>query len=163
MISACCQGEKGKGENRSCGNGVRSFVFFTQSPALSAISHPRQNAKLSSRSASPDAVGRCLCSPFPPGFPAVPHHLNHTSVVADPSQNRAGAIHAHGSSHSQFTENSNILTLILGSGRGKRFSISQNFCQLRQPRLPRRFSHLNSSFFTSSPNRAIPRRLSVTP
>jgi len=63
---------------------------------------------LSSRSVSPDAVGQCLCSPFPPGFPAVPHHLNHTSVVADPSQNRACAIYAHGSSHSQFTENPNI-------------------------------------------------------
>ena len=37
-----------------------------------------------------------LC--FPPGFPAVPLYLDHTSVVSRPSQNRAGAIHAHGSS-----------------------------------------------------------------
>jgi hypothetical protein len=52
----------------------------------------------SSRSVSSDAVGRCLCSPFPPGFPAVPHHLNHTSVVTDPSQNRTCGFAASGSS-----------------------------------------------------------------
>jgi len=118
---------------------------------------------LSSRSASPDAAGQSLCSLFPPGFPAVPHYLNHTSVVTNPSQNRACAIYAHGSSHSQFTENPNILTMIRGSGKGKRFNIFQNFCQSRQPRLPRRFSHLNSSFLTSLPYLLIPRRLSVTP
>ena len=119
--------------------------------------------RTSSRSASPDAAGQSLCSLFPPGFPAVPHYLNHTSVVTNPSQNRACAIYAHGSSHSQFAEIPNILTLIRGSGKGRRFSISQNFCQLRQPRLPRRFSHLNSSFLTSFPYLLIPRRLSVTP
>ena len=37
-----------------------------------------------------------LC--LPPGFPAVPLYLDHTSVVSRPSQNRACAIHAHGSS-----------------------------------------------------------------
>jgi len=37
--------------------------------------------------------------------------LVHT-VVAGPSQNRAYAIYAHDSSHSQFTEKPNILTLI---------------------------------------------------
>lgn len=84
-------------------------------------------------------------------------------IVTGPSQNRAGAIYAHGSSHSQFTENPNILTLIRGFGKGNRFSISLNFSQLRLFFFPLRFSHLNSSFFTSSPNRAIPRRLSVTP
>ncbi|HEX2768786.1 MAG TPA: hypothetical protein VHN12_05840, partial [Geobacteraceae bacterium] len=47
--------------------------------------------------------------------PAVPHHFNHTSVGSSPSQNRACAIYAHGSSHGQFTEFPNILTLILGS------------------------------------------------
>ena len=126
-------------------------------------SSPLFSRMKSSRSGSPDATGRCLCSPFLPGFPAVPQYLNHTSVGANPSQNRACAIYAHGSSHSQFTENPNILTLIRGFGKGNRFSISLNFSQLRQPRLPRRFSHLNSSFFTSSPNLAIPRRLSVMP
>lgn len=48
------------------------------------------------------------------------------------------------------------LTMVRGFGRGNRFSISLNFCQLRQFFFPLRFSHFNSSFFTSSPNRAIP-------
>jgi len=34
-----------------------------------------------------------------PGFPAAPHYFIHTPVVPCPSQNRACAIHAHGSSH----------------------------------------------------------------
>ena len=84
-------------------------------------------------------------------------------VGPGPSQNRACAIYAHGSSHGHFTEKANRLTLIRGFGRGKRFSISLNFSQLRQFFLPRRLSHLNSNFFTASPNRTIPRRLSVTP
>ena len=135
-------------------------------PLPFVLSHGSRNQstiELSSRLASPDATGQCLCSLFPLGFPAVPHYLNHTSVVTNPSQNRACAIYAHGSSHSQFAEIPNILTLIRGSGKGKRFSISQNFCQLRQPHLPRRFSHLNSSFLTSFRYLLIPRRLSVTP
>ena len=36
---------------------------------------------------------------FPPGFPAVPQYFVHTSVGPGPSQNRACAIHAHGSSY----------------------------------------------------------------
>jgi hypothetical protein len=40
-----------------------------------------------------------LFSLFPPGFPAVPHYFTHTKVVPSPSQNRACAIYAHGSSH----------------------------------------------------------------
>jgi len=35
---------------------------------------------------------------WPPSFPAVPLYLDHTPVVTRPSQNRAGAIYAHGSS-----------------------------------------------------------------
>ncbi len=84
-------------------------------------------------------------------------------VVTGPSQNRACAIYAHGSSHSYFTEKSNILTMIRGFGSGNRFSISLNFSQLRQFFFPLRFSHLNSRFFTSFANLAIPRELSVTP
>ena len=163
--------EPRRGEN--WGHDPNSLEFGIVSPILRArrlgVGHDRGKGIFggvrikSSRSASPNAVGRCLCSPFPPGFPAVPHHLNHTSVVADPSQNRACAIYAHGSSHSQFTENPNILTLILGSGRGKRLSICLNFSRLRQFFFPLRLSHLNSSFLTSSLNLIIPFRLSVTP
>nr|AAU82604.1 hypothetical protein GZ18F2_34 [uncultured archaeon GZfos18F2] len=39
----------------------------------------------------------CFLS-LPPGFPAVPQYFNHTSVGPGPSQNRACAIYAHGSS-----------------------------------------------------------------
>ena len=35
---------------------------------------------------------------LPPGFPAVPLYFNLSSVVPCPSQNRACAINAHGSS-----------------------------------------------------------------
>jgi hypothetical protein len=76
---------------------------------------------------------------------------------------RACAIYAHGSSHRQFTENPNILTLIFGFGRGNRFSIASNFSLLKQFFFPLRFSHLNSSFSTYYPNLLIPRRLSDTP
>ena len=75
------------------------------------------------------------------------------TVVTGSSQNRACAIYAHDSSHSQFAENPNILTLIRGFGNGYRFSISKYFSQLRQFLFPLRFSHLNSSLFTFSPNR----------
>ena len=78
------------------------------------------------------------------------------TVITGPSQNRACAIYAHGSSHG-------LLTLIRGFGRGNRTIISLNFSQLRQFFFPLRFNHLNCSFSTSMPNRTIPRRLSVTP
>jgi hypothetical protein len=41
---------------------------------------------------------RFVFSGLPPGFPAVPHHFNLPSVGPCPSQNRACAINAHGSS-----------------------------------------------------------------
>ena len=54
--------------------------------------------RVSRQVASGAQVELCLLC-LPPGFPAVPHHLNHTPVGPGPSQNRAGAIYAHGSSH----------------------------------------------------------------
>ncbi len=45
-----------------------------------------------------------MFSLLPPGFPAVPLYFSHTSVVPGPSQNRACAIYARGSSHAQFTD-----------------------------------------------------------
>jgi len=53
----------------------------------------------SSRLVSPDATGRGLFSPFPPGFPAVPQYFDHTSVGPSPSQNRTCGFPASGSSN----------------------------------------------------------------
>ena len=50
-----------------------------------------------------DAAGRGLFSPYLPGFPAVPQDSDHASVVPGPSQNRACAIYAHGSSSVRLT------------------------------------------------------------
>jgi hypothetical protein len=70
------------------------------------------------------------------------------TIIVGPSQNRACAIYAHGSSHSQFTVNRNILTFIRGFGKRNRFSISLDFSQVTQFLFPLRL-HLNSFFFTS--------------
>ena len=68
------------------------------------------------------------------------HSKRAGEIGPGPSQNRAVAIYAHGSSHDQFTDTGNILTFIRGCGKGNRFSIAQNLCQERPPRLPRLFS-----------------------
>ena len=68
--------------------------------------------KVASRQVSSDAkVDICLLR-LPPGFPAVPHHFNLSSVGPCPSQNRACAINAHGSSdsHSRSTEEIDLHT-----------------------------------------------------
>jgi len=59
------------------------------------------------------------------------------------------ALFTHTALHMVDLRNPNIMTLTRGSGRGYRLSISLNFAQLRQLRLPLRFSHLCSSILTS--------------
>jgi len=73
------------------------------------------------------------------------------------------ALFTHTALHMAIHRDSYILTIIRGSGRGNSSSILLNFCQLRHPLFPRRFSHLNRRFLTSCANLPIPRALSVTP
>ena len=73
------------------------------------------------------------------------------------------ALFTHTALHMAIHRDSYILTIIRGSGRGNSSSILLNFCQLRHPLFPRRFSHLNRRFLASCANLPIPRALSVTP
>ncbi len=91
---------------------------------------------------------------------ATTYHIRSISLCVTvgpgPSQNRACAIYAHGSSHS-IHRFPNILTIIRGFGSGNRFSIALNSSQLRHLLFPLRFNHLNSNLFTACSNRIMPR------
>ena len=77
------------------------FLFAVSSASLSILCLIETKCQyLASRQVSPNAKAELCILCLPPGFPAVPHHFNLSSVGPCPSQNRACAINAHGSPHS---------------------------------------------------------------